>query len=284
MTAIKIAYQGIFGSFSSIACVELYGAEHNFIAFERFDDVIRAVESSECEYGVIPVENSCAGRVSEIHSILPSTNLQIVAEKILKVEHCLAVKSSSVKMENIAVVTSHEQALAQCREGLRRMLPNARIQKDLNTAIAARNVQESTSNNIACLCSKLAAKEYGLHILKENFQDSDENYTTFFSFSKNPFNPSPASGKRIVTSVIFSVRNIAGAVYKCLGGFATNGIDLLKLESYIPGGVYSKSAQFFLSFYGHANDANVSLALEELGFFSTKVKILGIYYADDSRA
>jgi len=275
-----IAFQGITGANSNLACNKFY-PEFQTKAFPTFADVFMAVENGEVEFGMIPLENSYAGRVSEIHNLLQDREVSIVAEHFFNVSHNLAaVKGSSISY--IEKVYSHPQALMQCSNNIRN-LSNYKITVcDVsNTAEAARMVAESGDKSKAAICSKMAAEVNGLELLKENIQDDEGNMTTFVVISKNAANPDVTIAP-VLTTMLFTIRNIPGSLYKSLGGFATNGVNMLKLESYIPGGI-SKQAKFFITIEGHPSQKNVSLALEELGFFSKNVKLLGIYYADKSR-
>ena len=275
-----IAFQGITGANSNLACNKFY-PEFQTKAFSTFADVFVAVENGEVEFGMIPLENSYAGRVSEIHNLLQDREVSIVAEHFFNVSHNLAaVKGSTIS--DIEKIYSHPQALMQCSNNIRN-LSNGKITVcDVsNTAEAARMVAESGDKSKAAICSKMAAEVNGLELLKENIQDDEGNMTTFVVISKNASNPDVTIAP-VLTTLLFTIRNIPGSLYKSLGGFATNGVNMLKLESYIPGGI-SKQAKFFITIEGHPSQKNVSLALEELGFFSKNVKLLGIYYADESR-
>lgn len=273
----KIAFQGVEGANSDLACRKFYPNYHT-ISCGNFSDVFSLVAEGEVDYGMIPLENSYAGRVSEIHNLLQNSNVSIVAEHFFKIElHLAGIKDSS--LEEIKVAYSHPQALMQCRNNL--LKANIKGEEYYNTAAAAKLVMEQDKTNQAALCSKVAADLYGLKILKENMQDADDNVTIFIVIAKKAIDPDPKNGK-IITTMICTVRNIPGSLYKALGGFATNGVNMLKLESYIPGGI-SRQAKFFISIEGHPSDKNVAQALEEVGFFSKSVKVLGVYYADKSR-
>ena len=282
----KIAFQGVAGANSDLACRQFY-PDYQTIPQGSFFDVFKAVENDEVGYGMIPLENSYAGRVSEIHNLLQDGNISIVAEHFVKIEHYLAANKGT-KLEDVTEIYSHPQALMQCRKNLGSLGNeggNSGHIKQIecsNTAEAARFISTQNSKNKAALCSELAAQLNGLEIIKSNMQDSgDDNFTVFIVISKQAIDPDPAQGK-VITTMLFTVRNIPGAVYKALGGFATNGVNLLKWESYIPSGK-SSQAKFFISIEGHPSERNVSLALEEVGFFSKSVKLLGVYYADQSR-
>jgi prephenate dehydratase len=197
----------------------------------------------------------------------------------MRVEHYL-VGIKGAKLEDITEAYSHPQALMQCRQHLSEF--NFNQIEYANTAKAAQFVAENNDKSKAAICSKVAAEIHGLEIIKSNLEDSgDENFTVFIVISKNAADIEPENGK-VITTMLFTVRNIPGAVYKALGGFATNGVNLLKWESYIPSGK-SSQAKFFISIEGHPSEKNVALALEEVGFFSKSIKLLGVYYADKSR-
>ncbi len=276
----KIAFQGSYGANSDLACRNFY-QDFETISCSSFLDVFNMVENEEVEYGMIPLENSYAGRVAEIHNLLQNSNVFIVAEHFCKIEHHL-VGIKGAKVQDIKEVYSHPQALMQCNNSLNNI--NAKQFNYSNTADAAKFIKENNNKNKAALCSKLAAKINDLEIIQENLEDiKNDNMTVFVVISKKAIDPDPDnSNKKIITTMLFTVRNIPGSLYKALGGFATNNVNMLKLESYIPGGI-SKQAKFFISIEGHPSQRNISLALEEIGFFSKKVKVLGVYEADDVR-
>jgi len=273
-----IAFQGTFGANSNLACQRFY-QDFEAKAFPTFYDVFEAVEKGEVEYGMIPLENSYAGRVAEIHNLLQKYQVSIVAEHFFSISHNLAGVEGT-KLEDVKEVLSHPQALMQCQNNLREL--KMKIGEFSNTAQAAKFVAAQGDKSKAALCSKMAADLYGLKIIKENMQDSgNDNVTIFIVIAKEPKDVDPEIAP-INTALLFTIRNIPGSLYKALGGFATNNVSIVKLESYIPGGV-SKQAQFFISIEGHPNQKKVAQSLEELGFFSKSVKLLGVYYADKSR-
>lgn len=273
-----IAFQGTIGANSNLACQKFF-PDCEAKAFQTFYDVFKAVESGEVTYGMIPLENSYAGRVSEIHNLLQELNVSIVAEHFFPITHNLAGLDNA-KINDIKEVYSHPQALMQSQNNLRKM--NLKTVESSNTAEAAKLVSTSGDKAKAALCSKMAAKEYGLKVLQENMQDSgNDNITIFIVISKDPTDVEPGK-KSVITALLFTIRNIPGSLYKALGGFATNGVSMVKLESYIPVGV-SKQAKFFISIEGHPNEQKVDLALKKLGFFSKNFKLLGVYYADEMR-
>lgn len=273
-----IAFMGVEGANADLACRQKEPYMHT-LALPSFEDVFQAVEDGRARLGMIPIENSQAGRVAEIHNILPRTNLHIVAEHIQHIEHHLLAPKGTV-LADIKQVYSHPQALMQCREHIREMKLEANTYS--NTAHAAKDVASWGDKSKAAIASSLAAELYGLEVIKPNIQDADDNVTVFVIFSKEPGDPEPEDGV-IMTSLLYELRNIPGALYKSLGGFATNGVNINKLESYIKGGHFTDSSQFFMTFEGHPNEPSVQRALEELGFFTKKVKVLGVYLADEKR-
>lgn len=276
MTKNIVGFQGVEGAHSDMVCRKAYPYMQTK-AYNTFEDVFTAVEKGEVEIGIIPIENSYAGRVAEVHNILPNTDLHIIGEHFQPIQHHLMAKKGT-KLEDIKEVISHPQALMQCRKTIKELkLDKSEI---LNTAMAAKQVAESDEKAVAAIASELAAEIYDLEIIKPDVQDAKGNMTIFISLSKEPIDPEPA--KNIVTTLLFTIRNIPAALYKSMGGFATNGVNMLKLESYIPGG-QSEMADFYVSFQGHPDEPNVRLAIEELGFFTRKVKLLGVYPGDPER-
>ena len=273
----SIAFQGIHGAYSEVVCHVLYpDLETRPVPF--FEDVFEAVENGEADLGLIPIENSKAGRVAEIHMLLPHMNLHIVGEHFQKIEHHL-IAPRGARLKSIRHVYSHVQALLQCRDSLRKLGLTAQPYSD--TAQAAADISDWNDPSKAALASDLAAQYYDLEIVKANMEDKSDNTTLFLVIAKNPIKTDPAT-QNIVTSLFFETRNIPAALYKALGGFATNNINLLKLESYIPGKTWQR-ALFFATFQGHTHDKFVRLALDELHFFCENVRILGSYPADPSR-
>jgi len=248
------------------------------LAVPSFEDVFRAVEEGRALLGMIPIENSQAGRVAEIHNILPRTKLNIVGEYFQKIHYQLLGPKNST-LETVKTVYSHPQGLMQCRENLAAL--GLTGEPHSNTAAAAADVAKWNDPAKAALSSSLAGELYGLKVLKDGMEDSPDNTTVFITIAKEPADPDPAKGA-VITTLLYGLRNMPAALYKSLGGFATNNVNLLKIESYIPGGV-SGSAQFFVTFEGSPAERNVQMALEELGFFSKKVQVLGVYYADKAR-
>jgi len=273
-----IAFMGVEGANADLACRQACPYMHTF-GVPSFEDVFAAVAEGKAAMGMIPIENSQAGRVAEIHNLLPRTNLHIVGEYFQNIEHCLLAPKGAT-LETVKDVYSHPQGLMQCRDHLREMGLTTHTYS--NTAAAAADVAKWNDPTKAAIASPLAGELYGLTVLREHMQDSDRNVTVFIIISREPTDPEPDSG-RILTTLLFTVRNLPAALYKSLGGFATNGVNILKLESYIPGGAARDAAQFYLTLEGHPNQKNVQLALEELGFFCKKVTVLGVYPADPTR-
>jgi prephenate dehydratase len=273
-----IAFSGVLGANADVACRQAYPYMKT-LPCESFEDAFQAVEDGKAKYCMIPIGNSYAGRVAEIHNILPKTNLSIVGEFFLKIEHFLSgVKGT--KIEDVKEAYSHPQALMQCDK----FLKNSKIKPMpySNTATASTDVANWNDKSKAAVSSRLAAELYGLEIIKETIEDSKDNTTLFLVFSKDAIDPDPAKEKTIITSMLFTTRNIPAGLYKALGGFATNNVNIIKLESYIPE-VESSAAQFFISFEGSPREKHVQRAIEELGFFTKKTKLLGVYPAHKSR-
>ncbi len=273
-----IAFQGAVGANSDLACHKFYP----FFAassYQSFADVFRAVEKGEVSYGMIPLENSYAGRVSEIHNLLQNSGVSIVAEHFFPITHNLAGLAGS-KVGDVKEVLSHPQALMQCQNNLQKL--SLKMREFSNTADAAKFIAENGDKTLAALCSEKAAQINNLQILRENMQDSGaDNVTIFVVIAKNAANPD-AKIAPVITTLLFTIKNITGGLYKALGGFATNGVNMLKLESYIPGGV-SQQAKFFITIEGHPEQRAIAAAIEELKFFSASVKVLGVYFADEKR-
>ena len=271
-----IAFQGVEGAHSHLACRKSY-PDYKTLACPTFEAVFEAVGSGKANIGMIPIENSYAGRVAEVHNILANTDLHIVGETFLRVAHHLMAPKGT-KIEDVREVHSHPQALMQCNKNITAL--GIKAIKAENTAIAAKSIAELNDKTKAAIASELAAEVNGLEILKRNMEDSETNLTIFIAVAKEPIDPETA--ENVVTTLLFRIRNIPAALYKSLGGFATNNVNLLKLESYIPGG-HSDNADFFISFQGHPKERRVQLAIEELGFFTRKVKLLGVYAGDPER-
>jgi len=273
-----IAFMGVEGANADLACRQA-SPYMQTMGVPSFEDVFAAVASGKAALGMIPIENSQAGRVAEIHQLLPKTNLHIVGEYFQHIEHCLLAPKGAT-IATIKDVYSHPQGLLQCREHLREM--KVTIHTYSNTAQAAADVAQWNDKTKAAIASPLAGQLYGLTVLREHMQDSDDNVTVFIIIAPQPADPDPNVG-RVLTTLLYTVRNLPAALYKSLGGFATNGVNILKLESYIPPGHARDSAQFFLTFEGHPRQQSVMNALEELEFYCEKVTVLGVYPADKKR-
>lgn len=277
MAAGKIAYQGERGANSHIACLEVY-PDHEPVPCRTFEDVISMVETGDAQLAMIPVENTIAGRVGDIHHLLPATSLHMIGEHLMRIRFQLMALPGA-KIESMERAYSHVMALGQCRNFLRKHGIQARTAAD--TAGAARQVAERGDAKAAALAPALAAKEYGLEILARDVEDAAHNTTRFVIMAPEPLDIAPEDGPAI-TAFLFQVRNIPSALFKALGGFATNGVNMTKLESYQIEGSFSAS-QFYAEIEGHPDDRSVQLALEELGFFSNSLKILGVYPRNPAR-
>jgi prephenate dehydratase len=230
------------------------------------------VRRGRARYGMLPIENSVAGRVADIHHLMPESGLHIIGEHFQRVNHhLLAPKGATLK--GLKVVRSHVHALSQCRKLIRELGIKAVVAAD--TAGAAAEVAERGDPSEAAIASALAGKIYGLVSLKANIEDAEHNTTRFLVMSRTPKLAKPGSGL-IVTTFVFRVRNVPAALYKALGGFATNGVNMTKLESYMLGGRFT-ATQFYADVEAHPEDRPLKLALEELRFFSREVRILGVY-------
>jgi len=273
-----IAFQGEPGAYSDMACRSVY-PDKATLACPSFEDTFAAVLEDRAGLAMIPIENSAAGRVADIHHLLPEGGLHIVAEHFQRVNHqLLAPKGAS--LQTIKVVRSHVQALSQCRRFVRDHKLTPVIHAD--TAGAAAEVAALGDPSQAAIASELAAQTYGLQILHGDIEDAEHNTTRFVIMAKEPIDPDPAEGP-VVTTFVFRVRSVPAALYKALGGFATNTVNITKLESYIIDGGFTV-AQFYADIDGHPDQRPVRLALEELGFFSREVRILGVYPAHPFRA
>jgi prephenate dehydratase len=274
-----IAFMGMEGANADLACRQACPYMHT-LPCASFEDVFEAVASGKAQLGMIPIENSQAGRVAEIHQLLPKTKLHIVGEYFQPIEHQLLAPKGAT-LDSVKHVYSHPQALLQCRQNLLNLKYQTHTYS--NTAAAAADVAKWNDPSKAALASPLAAELYGLSVLKEHMQDSDSNTTVFVIIAREPVDPKPKEGEVILTTLLFTIRNIPAALYKAMGGFATNGVNMLKLESYIPPGARREAAQFFLTVEGHPSETGLKNALEELGFFCKKVQVLGVYPADPNR-
>jgi prephenate dehydratase len=277
-TAHRIAYQGEPGSNSHLVCQE-HHPDAEAVACASFEDVFAAVENGDADLALIPIDNSLAGRVADIHHFLPTSTLHIVGEHFLRIRFAL-MGIPGTTLDQVKTVHSHVHALGQCRRIIREHNLITVISGD--TAGAAREVAEAGDPAQAAISPPLAAQIYGLEILVDDVEDEDHNTTRFVVLSRE-FVQAPRGNGPVVTSFIFNVRNLPAALYKALGGFATNGVNMTKLESYMVGGQFT-ATQFLAEVDGHPEDVGVKRALEELEFFTTEVKVLGVYPADPFRA
>jgi prephenate dehydratase len=267
-----IAYQGVKGAYSEQACLNAYPKLKTF-SCNTFFEAMWLVEQGDVEIAMIPLENSTAGRVEEIYRLIPKMKLHVIGEHYERVSHCLVgVKGSC--LEDIKVVASHPQALAQCHNSITELKLKAEAKFD--TAGAAKEIAELRDISKGAIASKLAAKIYDLEILKENFEDIKGNTTRFFVLSRDKYTPPFIKSNAYITSLIFQVKDIPSALYKALGGFATNGVNLLKIESYM-GRNSLVGSQFHIDIDGHIESKPLMLALEELAFFAEDVRMLGTY-------
>lgn len=276
----RIAFQGEPGANSDTACRDMF-PDMEALPCATFEDAFNAVERRKADLAMIPIENTIAGRVADIHHLLPESRLHIVGEYFLPIRFQL-MGIPGAGLGDIRVVFSHVHALGQCRKIIRRHRWKSMIAGD--TAGAARAVAEEKDPANAALAPRLAAELYGLEILAEDVEDTDNNVTRFVVLSKEGrWAVRRTPDQAMMTTFIFRVRNVPAALYKAMGGFATNGVNMTKLESYQLGGKFFSSL-FYADIEGHPDDRNVALALEELGFFSREVRILGVYEAHPFRA
>jgi prephenate dehydratase len=266
-----IAFQGAPGAYSDLACRTAF-PDVATLPCDTFEDTFAAVRDGRADLAMIPIDNSVAGRVADIHHLLPESGLHIIAEHFQRVvHHLLAPKGATIA--GLKSVHSHVHALPQCRKLINELGLKAVVHAD--TAGAAADVAASGDVTQAAIASELAAKIYGLVSLRADVADAEHNTTRFIIMRREPADPDPAQGP-VMTSFVFRVRSVPAALYKALGGFATNGVNIVKLESYMIDEKFTV-AQFYADIEGHPDQRPVRLALEELSFFSREVKILGVY-------
>lgn len=266
-----ISFQGQPGAYSHLACRAVF-PQMAALPCTTFDDAFAAVREGRARYGMIPIDNSLAGRVADIHHLLPGSGLHIVGEHFQPIHHhLLALPTAS--LSDLREVRSHVHALGQCRRIIRELGVAAVIAAD--TAGSAEEVALRGDPSVAAIASELAAEIYGLRSLRANIEDAAHNTTRFVIMAREAVVP-PVDHPDLVTSFVFQVRNLPAALYKALGGFATNGVNMSKLESYMVDGLFV-SAQFYAEVEGHPEQHNLRLAFEELEFFSREVRILGVY-------
>ncbi len=274
----KIAYQGEPGANSHIACLEAK-PDYEPLPCHTFEDAFQAVKDGKADLAMIAIENTTAGRVADVHHLLPDSGLSIVGEHFLRIEfHLLLVPGA--KLSDIKTVHSHVHALGQCRKVIKANKLKPIVAAD--TAGAARELSESKDKTSAAIATKLAAEIYGLDVALQNIEDETHNTTRFVILSKKHHSVKSGNGPNM-TSLVFRVRNVPAALYKAMGGFATNGVNMTKLESYQIEGQFS-ATQFYADVEGHPDDRPLKLALEELAFFTSYVRLLGTYPASPYRA
>jgi prephenate dehydratase len=277
-TTRKIAFQGEPGAFSHAAAHALFPADEA-LPCTTFEDTIAAVQQGRADFGVVPVENSLYGRITDIYHLLPDSGLFITAEHFLRVEmNLLAVPGAT--LADIKAVQSLSVALGQCRKFIARhkfSTINA-----VDTAGSAREVAEKGDKSVAAIASRFAAEVYGLSILASNIEDASHNTTRFLVVARQPVEPA-AEVEKVKTTFVFRVRNVPAALYKAMGGFATNGVNMTKLESYMLDGSFT-ATQFYADIEGRPSDRAVQLAFEELAFFTDQFKVLGVYPAGNPGA
>ncbi len=266
-----IAFQGALGAYSDLAC-RTARPEMQTLPCRTFEDAFAAVRDGLAALAMIPIENSVAGRVADIHHLLPDSGLHIIGEHYQRVNHHL-LGVPGAKLAELTHVHSHVHALNQCRGLIRELSLEPVVRVD--TAGAAAEVAAAGDRSQAVIASELAGETYGLISLRANIEDAEHNTTRFLIMAREPVVPHPKSGP-CMTSFVFRVRNVPAALYKALGGFATNGVNMTKLESYLVGGRFN-AAQFYAEVEGHPDHRSLRLAFEELGFFSREVRILGVF-------
>ena len=272
----KIAFQGALGAYSHEACIAAR-PDLEPLACATFDQVIAAVNSGQAEYAMLPVENSTYGRVADIHRLLPESGLHIVDETFTRVRISI-MANPGVTLEDVKTARAHLVLLPQAQKFLDEH--NIRAESAVDSAGAAAELAASGEKDVAVMASDIAADIYGLNVLASNVEDHGHNTTRFLVMSTKPNHVRRAD--TMLTTFVFQVRNIPAALYKAMGGFATNGVNMTKLESYMVGGSFT-ATQFYADIEGHPDDPNVKLALDELGYFTDSIKILGVYPASELR-
>ena len=273
----NFAFQGINGAYSELAGVKIFPKAKS-LACPTFEEMFQSVRDGKAEVAMVPIENSQAGRVADTQRLIPESELKIIGEYFLEIKHNLLVVPGT-KLSDIKRIHSHEQGIAQCRNKIIDLNKEMIIAAD--TAGSAKRISELNNKEDAAIASELASKIYNLDILERDFQDSQNNVTRFLVMSKNIQTLSPEDSD-LITTLVFVVRSIPASLYKCLGGFASNGVNITKLESYIhPQGF--DVAQFYIDFEGHPDQKSVKLALEEMKFFCKHINILGVYKMSDFR-
>jgi prephenate dehydratase len=275
--ARRVVFQGEPGSYSHLSAREAL-PYCQAVPAPTFEDAFTAIRDGTVDLGLIPIENSLHGRITDIHHLLPESPLYILGEHFHRVRHQL-LGAGGATLSSVKTVVSQEPALGQCRKIIRDMGLKRQLWAD--TAGAARHVAEVKDKTLAAIASSLAAEIYGLSTLKADVEDADHNVTRFLVMSREP-EDCDNTGAPVITSFIFRVRNVPAALYKALGGFATNGVNITKLESYQLEGSFN-ATQFYADIDGHPEERSVALALEELRFFTSSLKVLGVYPAHPFR-
>ena len=273
----KIAFQGMAGAYSDLACRMAY-PELETVPSVSFDAAFRAVRERTADLAMIPVDNTLAGRVADVHNLIPNGELFIIGEHFQLIRHCL-LGLPGAKLEKLTDIHSHVHAIPQCKNFIDDNNLTRHVVAD--TAKGASDVKKWNDPTQAAIASELAAGIYGLDILQKDIQDAAHNTTRFLVFSRDKHVPVLKEGQQYLTSFAFEVRNIPAALYKALGGFATNGVQMVKLESYVD--KHFNVARFYADVEGHVDERSLQLALEELGFFAKHVFMLGTYPAHDFR-
>jgi len=274
----KIAFQGAPGANSHEACRD-YFPGYEAAPYATFEEAFEAVKSGVCELGMIPVENSIAGRVADVHHLLPSSGLKIIGERFKPIRFQL-MANKGARLDGIRTVSSMAIALHQCRRSLKKLGVETEAVGD--TAGAARALAQNPDPTRAAIAPALAAEIYGLDILAKDIEDERHNTTRFLVMTADKAPPAPAFTQRCITSFCFRVKNLPAALYKAMGGFATNGVNMTKLESYMEGGAFTATF-FYAEVDGRPEDRGLALALEELAFFTDRIEILGVFPADPFR-
>jgi prephenate dehydratase len=267
----RIAFQGLPGAYSDLACRNAYPGLDT-LPCPSFEDAIAAVREGRARLAMLPCENSLAGRVPDIHRLLPDSGLHVIGEQFQRVEHCLLAPKGAA-IAGLKRARSHAVALGQVRTLIRELSLTAVIEAD--TAGAAEHVARMGGTEDAAIASSLAAEIYGLAILRRNVEDAAHNTTRFYVMAREAAPPPPET-PGLMTTFVFRVRNVPAALYKALGGFATNGVNMTKLESYMVGGAFT-ATQFLCDVEGHPEQGPLRRALEELQFFSRETRVLGVY-------
>lgn len=273
----SIAFQGMLGAYSDLACRAAYPALTT-LPCVSFDAAFRAVREKQADLAMIPVDNTLAGRVADVHYLMPKGQLYIIGEHFQPIHHCLlGLPGGSVG--DLSEVYSHVHAIPQCREFIRKNHLTSHVCAD--TASGAANIKRWNDRTKAAIASELAGQIYGLEVLQKDIEDATHNTTRFLILSRKKQVPQPVAGQKYLTSFVFEVRNLPAALYKAMGGFATNKVQMTKLESYVD--KYFNVARFYADVEGHIDEKAMELAFEELDFFAKNVHILGTYPAHPYR-